>query len=140
MLVERPSGLGDLALPEEGVVVAHLLGRGAHDAGALVDERAVGAELDEAGAAAVLGVQEHLVAAGATGLEAGIAGHQLDVRVAGLLEGVDGVGGAAAGRQGADGGEGGERQGDETLAHGETPWEWLESKRAAKGLAANIAL
>jgi hypothetical protein len=121
LLVGRRSGLGDLAVSEELVVVAHLLGRGAHDAAGSVDVGTVGVEGDEAGAAAVLGVQEHLVAAGAAGLDAGVTGDELGIGVAGLLEHVDGVGRGAAGRQAADCSDGGERQSDKTGAHSDSP-------------------
>lgn len=121
LLVGRPSGLGDLAVSKERVVVAHLLGRCAHDAAAGVDVGAVGVEGDEAGAAAVLGVEEHLVAAGAAGLDAGVTGDELGIGVAGLLQGVDCVGRGAAGRQAADGSDGGERQSDKTGAHSDSP-------------------
>lgn len=121
VLVGRRSGLGDLAVSKERVVVAHLLGRGAHDAAGGVDVGAVGVEVDEAGAAAVLGVEEHLVAAGFAGLDAGVTGDELGIGVAGLLERVDGVGCGAAGCQAAEGSDGGERQGDKTSAHGDSP-------------------
>lgn len=127
LLVGRRSGLGDRAPLQELVAVAHLLGRGAHDAAGGVDVGTVGAELDVAGAAAIRRIEEDAVATRAVVLasthSAGARGEAggLSVGVAGLLQGVDGVGRGAAGRQAADGSDGGERQSDKTGAHSDSP-------------------